>query len=134
MLALFVARTADDVCPRLAIFFCMRTSDLSAKQDKAVKRFIVRNVIELRDIADSSVYETYALPKFYLKMLYCISCAIHSHIVRVRSHEGRRDRNPPPRIRYNKVGFLLLFQVEPLTFYRMERRSYPLLARVQLNM
>ncbi|CAD0045624.1 unnamed protein product [Aureobasidium pullulans] len=52
-------------------------------KDKAVKRFTIRNM--------------YAVPKMYLKLQYCISCAIHGKI-------GRRNRAPPPRVRFNKDG------------------------------
>lgn len=53
-----------------------------------------------KDIQDASVYEgnippyglEYTLPKFYLKAQYCISCAIHAKIVRVRNHEQRKIR------------------------------------------
>jgi len=78
---------------------CVSTGKAIPK-DKAIKRFIVRNIVDqssLRDIKEMSAINDYILPKLYLKMYYCVEAAVHQRIVRGRSKEGRRVRTPPER-------------------------------------
>eukprot|EP01122_Echinamoeba_exundans_P007054 TRINITY_DN208_c0_g1_i1.p2 TRINITY_DN208_c0_g1~~TRINITY_DN208_c0_g1_i1.p2 ORF type:complete len:167 (-),score=27.62 TRINITY_DN208_c0_g1_i1:148-648(-) len=81
--------------------WCYQCNNLVAK-DKATSRFLVRNLVDAstkRDIEDNSAIKGYEIPKLYVKTEYCVSCAIHSHIVHVRSVEERRVREAPQRFR-----------------------------------
>ena len=70
-------------------------------KDKAIKRFLVKNIIEAAaqgDIAAASVYPsgTYVVPKLYIKTQYCVACAIHARIGAYRPTPNTRPAPPAP--------------------------------------
>lgn len=74
---------------------------MSVPKDKAIFQHKVKNLIDVAahdDVKQASVYETFNIPKISYKVCYCISCAVHLKIVRVRSKWNRKIR-PQPRIR-----------------------------------
>jgi len=86
-------------CGNTRSLHCINCGRLVPK-DKAIKRYNVRNMVDassLRDIKDNRAYENFSIPKFYIKLVYCISCGIHHRVVRVRSSENRRTREAPKR-------------------------------------
>jgi small subunit ribosomal protein S26e len=74
---------------------CIFSNKLVPK-DKAITRYVVKNIIEssgIRDVQDACVLDFYSLPKLYFKNYYSVEAAIHNKIIRIRSKEGRKIRN-----------------------------------------
>merc|ERR1712178_316660 len=85
-------------------FVRCETSAARIPKDKAIRKYVIRNMVDaaaLRDLSEASVYATegqqFALPKIYHKSYYSVSAAIHLRIVRNRSREDKKIRTPPPR-------------------------------------
>merc|ERR1712026_94537 len=81
-------------------FVRCETSAARVPKDKAIRKYIIRNMVDgasMRDLSEASVYDNYALPKIYHKQYYSVSAAIHLRIVRNRSTADKRIRTPPPR-------------------------------------
>ena len=88
---------------------CLNCGRVTPK-DKSIKRFQMRNMVDgssKRDIKDNYAYDNsdnnFQLPKIYVKQCYCVSCAIHARIVRVRSQtRGDRDKRYTTKLRNTK--------------------------------
>ena len=66
-------------------------------KDKSVKRYVIKNIVDgssKRDIEEATAYdaEQATMPKLYMKNQWCIACAIHSRVVKVRKTEDKRIR------------------------------------------
>ncbi len=65
-------------------------------KDKCIKKFTVRDIIDAsskEDIKAVQHYPELLIPKVFNKLTYCVSCACHARIVKVRSRVDRRKRN-----------------------------------------
>ncbi|CAL6072066.1 Ribosomal_protein S26 [Hexamita inflata] len=74
--------------------------------DKITRRFNIKQMIESniqQDVLAACVVTDYVLPKLYTKIQYCVSCAIHNHLVHVRSHEERLPK-PVSLDRFKRVA------------------------------
>lgn len=76
-------------------------SGRAVPKDKAIKRFIVRNLVDAsgtKDIQEKAYYNRMLIPKMYYKAYYCVSAAIHQRIVRPRNRKERKNREAPPEV------------------------------------
>ena len=81
---------------RKQIVNCMNCGRM-VPRDKAIKRFLIKNMVDsssAKDVLDASIYKDYDFPKTYQKCFYCVSCACHRRIVRVRNVNLRKVRVP----------------------------------------
>uniref|UniRef100_A0A0D9ZEX8 40S ribosomal protein S26 n=1 Tax=Oryza glumipatula TaxID=40148 RepID=A0A0D9ZEX8_9ORYZ len=88
------------------------------RQDKAINRFLVRNIVEQAAVLRYARGLCHVLPKLYAKVHHCVSWnAIHAHIVSVRSCENRRNCELPQHFR--EVVVRLLHQLLPVPEFQL---------------
>lgn len=85
-------------------------------KDKAIKRFIIKNLVDAsskRDIEEASAYneENAQMPKLYAKNQWCVACAIHARIVKVRQTEEKRVRYVSKYRQDHKAEMTKLYRV-----------------------
>ena len=64
-------------------------------KDKMIKKYQTKSLVEgssKNDIKAAQVYENFKIPNVFYKKVYCVSCACHARIVKVRSAIDRRIR------------------------------------------
>uniref|UniRef100_A0A0E0GVJ4 40S ribosomal protein S26 n=1 Tax=Oryza nivara TaxID=4536 RepID=A0A0E0GVJ4_ORYNI len=96
--------------------------------DKAINRFLVRNIVEQAAVLRYARGLCHVLPKLYAKVHHCVSWnAIHAHIVSVRSCENRRNCELPQHFRPSlllddhlpEVVLRLLHQLLPVPEFQL---------------
>lgn len=77
------------------------------------------------DISDASVFAEYAVPKMYLKLQYCVSCAIHGKIVRYVETPLSQRRTRPDLSLAIKSSQQLSSNVKQCSFARRSPQPCP---------
>lgn len=66
-------------CGKVSTLRCDGCNSIVPK-DKAIRKNINKSIIDIsivNDIKLASVYDNYKIPKIFINLNYCISCAVH---------------------------------------------------------